>query len=189
MANQPFTKRRPALLILGTAAAAAVAWWALAPDSRPRQPAPQLLRERDTSFLETLKRRPTSDDATAPAAAAPADAPLPAAPEAPVTTTFPLPDGLYVCNIWLGSSLITIGKVELRGGAYRGPANEPSGPFEPLSIDGTGQLAWSPHFSQLASTGAVIGRSYVSGKPGAEAFTVEYVTGRGSRESMDCTRG
>ncbi len=173
--NLPSGKRRPTLFVLGAAVATAAAWWALTPDPKPGRPGTQVPLERDTSFPERREAQPSTP-------------PL-AASEAPREAASLLPDGLYVCNVWLGSSLITLGKLELRGGEYRGPANAPSGPFQPLSIDAAGQLASSPNFSQLASTGATIGRSYVSGKPGAEAFTVEYVTGRGSRESMDCTRG
>ncbi|MEI9849796.1 MAG: hypothetical protein WDN24_01805 [Sphingomonas sp.] len=132
--------------------ATAAAWWALTPDPKPGRPGTQVPLERDTSFPERREAQPSTP-------------PL-AASEAPREAASLLPDGLYVCNVWLGSSLITLGKVELRGGEYRGPANAPSGPFQPLSIDAAGQLASSPNFSQLASTGATIGRSYVSGKPG-----------------------
>lgn len=118
--------------------------------------------------------------ATAPAAKSPA--------KAPAATGKTLPNGLYTCQIWSGSMLMTLGKVEIKGATYRGPAHTLSGPYKPLKIDGAGQMTWTPNFSQLASTGAVITGSRISGTAAAPAFTVEYKTGRGYNESMDCTR-
>lgn len=126
-----------------------------------------------------------ADAAAAAKPAAKAAAPAAAAPKATATT---LPNGLYTCNIWMGQSLISLGKVEVKSGTYRGPAGTPSGPYKPLVIDGAGQMSWSPQFSQLAATGATITGSRISGTPAKPAFTVEYLTGRGYRESMDCTR-
>ncbi|MEO7053687.1 MAG: hypothetical protein ABI191_01825 [Rhizomicrobium sp.] len=116
--------------------------------------------------------------------------PLPAQPpKAPEAATGKsLPAGMYACQIWSGSMLMTLGKVEIKGATYRGPSNTPTGPFKPLVIDAAGMMSWSPNFSQLASTGAVITRSRISGTPAQPAFTVEYTTGRGYRESMDCTK-
>lgn len=128
-------------------------------------------------------------DTDAAAAAKPASKlPTPATATTPKATAVTLPNGLYTCNIWMGQSLTSLGKVEIKAGTYRGPANTPSGAYKPLVIDGAGQLSWSPQFSQLAATGATITGSRISGTPAKPAFTVEYLTGRGYRESMDCTR-
>ena len=99
-----------------------------------------------------------------------------------------LPNGRYRCDIWLGGGLATLGFVDILDGGYRGPSNDPTGGYTPLSVDAAGRMAWSPTFSQLAATGGVITRSTVSGTPSAPGFTVEYTTGRGNLESLDCTR-
>lgn len=99
-----------------------------------------------------------------------------------------LPDGRYTCQIWIGSSLSTLGYVDVKGRTYRGPSHSPTGPFKPLALDGAGRMTWSPNFSSLAATGATITGSRVSGTAARPAFTVDYTTGRGYKESMDCTR-
>ncbi len=96
-----------------------------------------------------------------------------------------LADGVYACSAWLGSSLMSLGEVEVRGGQYRGPSHDQSGTFRPLDIDGAGRMTWSPNFSQLAAAGATLGRSQLNDDGG---FTVEYLTARGYRESLECAR-
>jgi len=98
------------------------------------------------------------------------------------------PDGRYAGNIWLNQSLITLGKVDIKAGSYRSPSNQPSGAYKPLQIGDAGRMIWSPQFSKLDSTGTKITGSRISGTPAQPAFTVEYLTGRGYRESMACTR-
>lgn len=121
----------------------------------------------------------------------PAAAPVALSHRGPETPATPSPasggglaNGRYVCKIWMGNSLATLGVVEVRDGAYRGPSHNPSGPFTPLRINASGQIAWAPNFSQLAATGAVIKQTTVS----KSGFTVDYTTRRGWSESMDCDR-
>lgn len=99
-----------------------------------------------------------------------------------------LPDGRYTCQIWIGSMLSTLGKVDIKGRTYRGPSQAPSGAFKPLNIDSSGKINWSPTFSQLAAAGATITDSRVSGTAAKPAFEVNYTTARGYKESMECTR-
>jgi len=99
-----------------------------------------------------------------------------------------LPDGRYTCQIWIGSMLSSLGKVDIKGRSYRGPSHTPSGAFKPLKMDGAGNIDWSPKFSQLSATGATINGSRVSGTAAKPAFEIDYTTARGYKESMECTR-
>ena len=99
-----------------------------------------------------------------------------------------LPDGRYTCQIWIGSMLSTLGYVDIKGRTYRGPSHTPTGAFKPLAIDATGRMTWSPNFSSLASAGATITGSRVSGTAAKPAFNVDYTTARGYKESIECSR-
>lgn len=158
-----------------------------------------MLRSAERSALAAETSGPLANGMPQSSAAAtqpyvPVILPGTAAPPAPpqAATSTALPDGTYACTTWIfgagGGRSIVLGYVEISGGTYRGPSQTPSGPFQPLPIDGAGEISWSPNFSSLAAAGSTIGRSYVSGKPGAPAFTVEYRNASGSRESMDCVR-
>ena len=99
-----------------------------------------------------------------------------------------LPDGRYACQMWIGRSLSTLGYVDIKGQAYRGPSQSPSGSFKHMTIDGNGRIGWSPTFSQITAAGGAIQGSRVSGTAKSPAFSVDYTTAPGYKETIDCTR-
>jgi hypothetical protein len=101
----------------------------------------------------------------------------------------PLPDGRYTCQIWIGSMLSTLGHVDIKGRSYRGPSHTPAGPFKPLATDAAGRILWQPNFSSLASAGAKITGTRITGTAAKPAFNVDYTTRSGFKESLTCSRG
>jgi len=100
-----------------------------------------------------------------------------------------LPDGRYACQMWIGRSLSTLGYVDIKGQSYRGPSQSPSGPFKPMTIDGDGRIGWATTFSQItASGGTILGSRVSSTARSGPAFSVDYRTASGYRETIDCTR-
>ena len=99
-----------------------------------------------------------------------------------------LPDGRYTCQIWIGSMLSTLGFVDIKGRSYRGPSHTPTGPFKPLATDAAGRILWHPNFSSLASAGATITGTRITGTAAKPAFNVDYTTRSGFKESLTCSR-
>lgn len=96
-----------------------------------------------------------------------------------------LADGRYICQIWIGSMLSTLGKVDIKGRTYRGPSHTPAGPFKPFAVKND-EISWPLNFSQIAAAGGRITGARVS--KGGRSFVVSYVTKSGFKEGMECAR-
>ncbi len=97
------------------------------------------------------------------------------------------PDGVYNCQKISGSSLISLGNLEIKGKTYRGIGD--SKEFVPFTVSGSGGITWSKGLDGFPE-GWKIQSSEFAGNDyaGRPVIKIHYSSPRDAAEVLDCVR-
>lgn len=99
-----------------------------------------------------------------------------------------VPSGVYGCTGYMGSTLMPMGTIEIKGSTFRyaAPGDKP-GAFKPYTVDGAGKISWNGPMGALNEAPSRIKDSYVETKPGYRSIIVKHQpTGNGFTMTMGC---
>ena len=101
-----------------------------------------------------------------------------------------LPNGTYNCIMTVGSSLMSVGDMEISGTSYRGPAfdRQFEGTFD-YELTPQGVILWKGPLEGFSSGGNSVAATVVSrNDAGGTTFTITVKSQAGNFHSVECDR-